>query len=302
MAIERLTEDELAAFVRDTETRVVRVRDHWWFEPKPFFFRPLLPLVEIRPAASHYPALAWFGGLQHCVPDDAPANSRKSYFVFDQPQKYDVAALSHGQANKIRKGLKLFQWRRITDLDHFIAQAYSVYVSFADRTRYQFRKERKHPRGFASWARALFAHPKVVINGAYHDNRLSAVSIYYLVDGVFVNGTYFSDTQSQALQVHDFVLHNLRTDAATTDAGCVFMGAVTHVEGIDRAKQIRGCQLITRRTHLQLNAAAAAGLKWFKPDIHAKLLGMSQADDSKGNAGATKALATAPKVNHTSLN
>src|SRR5476649_1064120 len=82
MAIEALTDHEMAAFIRDTETRVVRVHGHWWFEPKPFFFRPLLPLVEIHPSPRHYPARAWFGGIQHCVPESAPANSSKSYFIF----------------------------------------------------------------------------------------------------------------------------------------------------------------------------------------------------------------------------
>jgi hypothetical protein len=282
MAIEQMTEDELAAFVRDTDTRVVRTNGLWWVEPKPFFFRPLIPLAEFDPTGVRYPVRSSVGGVQHCVPDEAAANSTKSYYVFEEPQKYDLATLSHGHPNKIRKGLKYFQWRRIDDVDQFIIQAHSVYVSFINRTGYSFRKERVNPRKFEAWARAVFKHPKIVLNGAFCGDRLSAVSICYLAGGIYNHDTYFSDTQSLPLRVFDFVIHKVREDAATTGARLVYMGPQTGVVGIDRAKEGRGCNLIVRRTHLRLNPFASFALKWSQPNVYSKLWGRDSASISVG--------------------
>lgn len=268
-----MTIDELAAFVRDTGTRVARCGGTWWVESHPFFFRPLLPFSRLAPEEARYPLRSRFGGVQHVVPEGVAGNSTKRYFVFPDPQGYDLASLPHSRANKIRKGQRSFQWRRITDQATFVDEAHPVYAVFAQRTRYGFKSERKFRHEFAKWAGALFAHPKVAIRGAYRDDRLCAASVFCLVDDLLVNLVYFSDTESQRLQVHDFVLHQLRTEAAATDARIIYMGPYTGVEGVDRAKRIRGCTLISRPTYLRLNPVAAILLRLFRPQIHARLSG-----------------------------
>lgn len=95
MPVEVMSEEELAAFVRDTGTRVVRRSGVHWVEPYPFFFRPLLPLAEIRPERSIYPVRSLLGGVQHVIPDGAPADTCKHHFVFEHPQDYRLAALPH---------------------------------------------------------------------------------------------------------------------------------------------------------------------------------------------------------------
>lgn len=112
-----------------------------------------------------------------------------------------------------------------------------------------------------------------MVFGAFTGDQLRAVSVYYLVGRTFVNGTYFSDSESQPLQVHDFVLHPLRETAATTTADLIYMGPHTGVAGIDRAKIIRGCTLITKRTHLRLNPVAALVLRLMRPQMYTRLQG-----------------------------
>jgi len=283
-----MTEDELAAFVRDTGSRISRCDGVWWVENQPCFFRPLLPLAEISSAPGKYPGRAWLGGVQHVVPDTAPANSQKSYFVYERLADYDLALLGHSQANKIRKGLKNFHWRRIDSPEHFNQCAYPVYLCFLHRTGYRFKDQRRNPRRFGKWARALFAHPKVVVSGAYRGDQLSAVSIYYLVRDMVINATYFSDTASQPLRVFDFALHKLREEVATTGARFLYMGPKTGVEGIDHAKMNRGCSLITKRTRLHLNPLVGALLKRIGPDSYSRLWGDNLSDGKAGRSPGAK--------------
>ena len=272
MSLERMDASELAAFVRDTGTHVVNRRGVWWMESHPFFFRPLVPLREISAESRDYPVRSWLGGVQHPVPDSGPANSQKRYFIFENPQRYSLSTLPHHRVTSIRIGLKRLQWRRCTAEARFVTEAYPVYADFAARTGYGFKRERINPSAFARWAQALFVHPKIQVFGAYSEDRLRAVSIFYFVERLIVNSMYFSDTESQKYQVHDFVLHQLREDAARTDADAILMGPHTGIEGIDRAKVIRGCTLITKRTYLRLNPAAAFALKRLRPELYARLL------------------------------
>ncbi len=278
MNVERMESDELAAFFRESGTPVTLRNGVWWVEAHPFFFRPLLPLTAVEARREHYPLRAWFGGVQHAVEDPADANSVKRYLVYEEPPRYSMDSLGSHRMKIIRKGLKVFQWRRCSDEGAFIEQAYPVYADFAQRTGYGFKRERTDQREFALWAHTLFRHPKVAVFGAYRGDHLSAVSVHYLVEGTFVHSMYFAETVSQRDQVYDFVLHHLREDAAATDARLMLMGPCTGVEGVDRAKIIRGCTVVTKHTYLRLNPAMGMLLKYARPRVYNRLLGRAGSD------------------------
>ena len=90
------------------------------------------------------------------------------------------------------------------------------------------------------------------------------------------------------------MLPKLREDAATTAARFVYPGAHTGLEGIDQAKQNRGCKPISRRTHLSLNSLTSVALNWFKPHDLSELwgrsaeavpLGKGESGDPRGSPG-----------------
>jgi hypothetical protein len=269
-----MTEEELAAFVRDIGSRVVRCDNVWWVENQPCFFRTLVPMIELVPSQTKYPRRTWLGGAKHAVPKGSTANSVQSYFIDNCVAEYSLAKVGHSHANKIRKGLKNFHWRRIDNLDHFNLCAYPVYLVFLQRTGYRYKQERRSQPHFEKWARALFANPKVGVCGAYQGERLVAVSIHYLLEKMFIHATYFSDNESQHLRIFDFVVHNLREEAAASGANLLFLGPQTGVDGIDRAKLDRGFSLVTQEANLRINPLIDVVLKTFGSARYLRLKGV----------------------------
>lgn len=270
---ERMSIDEYAHFQRANGMKLVQSGGRWWTETGPFFFRPLFPFTEIHPHASPYPLRAQFGGVQHAVPCGAHSNTAMRLFVYDELKEYRLGTLSEKRRGAIKRGLKHFHAQRITDAAELGADAYEMYLSFYQRTHYGFKQERLSRPYFDAWAQMLFRFPKVVVIGAYQDRRLAAVSISYLVDQVIIDGTFFSDTQSQKLQVSDFMVHTLREAAAFSDAAYIYRGMPTGNNGLDEAKLSRGCKLLQKPAFYRANPLALSFVKTFMPDRYQKIIG-----------------------------
>ena len=283
MTWEPMTIDEFAAFQRSSGAAVVKIQGVWWTEARPFFFRPLFPFAAIRPQFNKYPIQSMVGGVLHLVPADVSANSAMHLFLYDELKDYSLDKLAAKQRWVIKKGSDNFCARRITGLDQFVDEACRIYESFYNRTRYFYKKERTNKDSFTAWAKTLFQHPKIVVMGAYHQDRLSAVDVSYRVDDVIIDDVFFSDTESQPLKVTDFLVHTLREAAKSSDARVIFRGFPTGKQTLDESKVTRGCKILKLPAFCRINPLALYVGKAFMNESYKKLIAITSFSDSYQN-------------------
>lgn len=279
MTWEPMTVDEYAAFQISSGARVVKIGDTWWTEARPFFFRPLFPFTELSPKFRQYPMRSVVGGILHMVPAGDRGNSHMHLFLYDGLKDYSIAKLGAKQRWIVKKASENFVAKRITDLTRFIEEASAIYESFYERTRYFYKKERTNKDAFAAWAQSLFRHPKVVIIGAYHGDRLSAVDVSYRVEDIIIDDVFFSDTKSQGLRVTDFLVHTLREAAASTDARLIFRGFPTGKQTLDESKVTRGCKVLKMPAYCKINPLALYLGRIFMNESYRKLTAITSFSD-----------------------
>lgn len=275
MAWEAMTLDEYAFFQRAAGAHVVKIKDTWWTEPRPFFFRPLFPFSQVAPKRSNYPLQSLVGGVLHLVPHGVTCNSQMHLFLYDDPGEYCLGKMGAKQRWVIKKASESFCARRITDLEQFTEEAPEIYRSFYDRTRYFYKKDRLDRNRFAAWAQPFFDHPKTVVMGAYHKGKLAAVDISYRVEDVIIDDIFFSDTQSQSLRVTDFLVHTLREAAQGTDARVIFRGFPTGKQTLDESKLMRGCRIARLPAFCRINPVALYLGQAFMNESYRKLMAIT---------------------------
>lgn len=251
-----MTIDEYAALESASGEAVTKVDGVWWKRVRPFFYRPLFPFQEIIPGSKKPPSAALFGGYQHLVPSADLANSHRDLFVWDR-HGYSLETVSGQRRNAIKRGMKFFSMKEVTNSEELSSSGYPVYRSFYERTKYSYKKERIHRDRFAEWARTLFRFPKVKILGAYHDGELCGVDISFLVEEVLIRATVFSKTEYLKKQLSDFMAHAVKEKAAACDRiAFVFEGGVSGERGLDKSKLDRGCKIVSKHAFYRLNPLA----------------------------------------------
>lgn len=276
-----MTLDEYAAFQRASGAKVVKIQDTWWTEARPFFFRPLFPFTAVTPRFDKYPIRALVGGVLHPVPTGVCGNSQMNLFLYDELKGYSIDKLGAKQRWIIKKGMDNFSARRITDLNLFVDEACRIYHSFYQRTGYFYKKERTRKDLFTSWAKPLFAYPQIVVMGAYHQEKLSAVDISYQVEDLIIDDVFFSDTESQPLRVTDFLVHTLRESAKSSDARFIFRGFPSGKQTLDESKLTRGCQILKMPAYCRINPVALSLGKAFMNESYRKLIAMTSFSDTR---------------------
>lgn len=271
MTWEPMTLDEYAEFQKATGEKVVKIQGIWWAQPRPFFFRPLFPFTEIVPEWQKYPKKSLIGGVLHLVPADAYSNSCLNLFLYESPEDYSLDKLGAKHRWTIKKAKERFSAKRITSLEQFLEEAPPIYHSFYDRTKYFYKPERLNKDIFAAWAKPYFENSKVVILGAYHGGKLGAIDISYQVEDVLIDDIFFSDTESQSLQVTDFIIHTLREAAKSINARYLFRGFPTGKATLDASKVLRGCKLLKMPAYFRINPMALFLSKVFMKQSYDKL-------------------------------
>ena len=170
--------------------------------------------------------------------------------------------------------MRNFELKEIRDPQDFIRVAYPVYLSFYSRTHYWYQSERRDQRGFAAWAETLFAFPKLLILGAWHQDALCAVHISYRVEDVLVLDHFFSHSDALHLRVRDATYHFLRERAtAEPDLQWLYLGRVSGEKGLDDSKLERGAVVLSKPAFCLLNPLCRLALRLCLPGCYAKLLG-----------------------------
>jgi len=285
MKWEPMSIDEFAEHQRASGMKVRKLGGVWWAEVRPFFFRPVFPFTALDPEAVRYPYSSWIGGVLHAVGPGVVPNSRMNLFVYDDLKNYSLSVLGDKHRNITRKGIKNFTARRITDSAEFIRDAYEVYLSFYERTRYRYKSERLIKSNFVSWAQALFSSSKVFVLGAYRNNRLAAVDISYHVENIIYDDVFFSDSESLSFKVTDFMLHTLREYAAASGAQYLYRGLPTGKPSLDASKLTRGVRVLELPACCRLNPFALFAVRLIMKESYNKLMGLTGTTQSSLNAG-----------------
>jgi hypothetical protein len=267
-----MTIDEFASYKQDDGMKLVKIDGVWWAEVRPFFFRPLCPFHEIAPWSKMYPPTSLLGGVLHLVPPHVETKSCINFHVYDDLKNYSLDIVSANRRKQIRRGIKNFTDRPITDLEEFVATAYDIYKIFYQRTNYWYKNNRTRREEFYAWAEKLYDYPKIEKTGIYLDNKLSAIVTSFQVEDIIFGDNLFSDNASLGLSVIDYIMHRFRESSASTDARYFFSGLPTGKETLDSSKLMRGCKLLRLPAYCKINPLALSLAKLIMKDSYHKLL------------------------------
>jgi len=272
---EIMSEEEFAAVERDSGNTVLRRGGVWWRRVRPLFFRPLLPFQPFRPEALKG-AFRPFTGYQHAVDPDQPFNSHFNLLVWDCLQDYSLASVSQHTRSKIRKALQnRIELKRIEDPGTFIREAHPVYRSFFSRTRYGFQSGRRDPSGFEAWARKLLSHPKLMVLGAFHGNRLVSVYISCRVGDSVVLKAAINSEEALGLHAPDLAIHNYREQASRIpQVRFLYDSFFQEHDGVNMFKIRRGARVSALPALLRIPAAFGMMLKTLRKKEYRQLLGL----------------------------
>jgi hypothetical protein len=271
--LQQMSMVDFAAFERLLGQRVVRANDCYWSQVRPCFFRPLLPTQEYRLDAISAPWSASLGGFQCAVPPKEKANSSLNLLLFDS-EGYSLDSLDYNRKRQVKLAQKQFDIRPMTDVSEFKKNAYPIYLSFYERTRYYWGAKRRDRTFFSHWADALFQMPKVLILGGYQKGELRGVSLSLLVEDTLLYATFFCDTHSMRLYLSDLMLHAVRNIAAEhPHVRHIFAGMCKAEEGLNDFYLLRGCNIVRKRAVLRVNPLAAFALRNLMPKQYATLQG-----------------------------
>ncbi len=269
-----MSEEDFVAFVGLLGPRIVRTGDVYWGEIRKFFYRPLWSQIQYHPRTIRRPLLSYLGGIQYAVPPDAAANSQLNWLLFDQTKEYSLTSLDKNRRRQVRLAAREFSIRPMTDVEEFKRQAYPVYLSFYERTRYKVGAWRRDPLHFGRWAEALFRIPHVLILGAYRSGELGGVSLSYQVRDTAFYATFFCNQNALDHYLSDLMLHSARESAAATpEVRQLIVGMFKGIRGLDDFYLLRGAKLVRQRARIEVNPLTRLLLKIFLPRQYAHLLG-----------------------------
>ena len=241
-------------------------------------FSGLSSLFEsTQPEAITPPLRSRFGACQFAVPQASSANSRLNLMIFQNADTYSLAAVEAKRRWEIRSAAKVFTIREITDVNEFKEKAYPSYLSFYQRTEYNYKKERLNQFWFSRWAESLFQFGKFVILGAYRNGQLEGICCSLCVEDTVFYTTAFCTGEALRLNVSSFLLHSVREAVASDrQAKQIFAGMYKYAaaRGVDDFYLLRGCSLVQKPAILRINPLAMALLRVFRPKELSKLLGI----------------------------
>ncbi len=200
--------------------------------------------------------------------------------MFEDAKTYSLESLDNQHKRQVKQAAKQFVIHPITDKEEFKENAYPVYLSFYERTQYQFGSQRRNHAFFCQWTDALFQIPKAVILGGYRNGRLGGVSVSMLVGDTLCYPTVFCDSESLRSHLSGFMLHSVREACAQGKCASRIFAGLTKIESgksVDDFYLQRGCKLVRKPALLHLNPLVGLLLKHCLPKQYAQLRGDMEA-------------------------
>ncbi len=280
-----MTVAEFADFERILDPQIISANGNHWRRVRPFFFRPILPYREYSANSLRPPWQCTIGGFQHALPTETGSNSILACLLFQDVPIYSLNSLDYNRKRQVKIAAKNFTIRPMTDVAEFKNKAYPVYLSFYQRTQYQYGADRCARPFFEKWADSLFAAPKALVLGAWKDDCLGGVSISQLVEDTLHYSTFFCDEESLRLNVSDLMLHFIRENiAGYPGVTSVFAGMYKGGNGLDSFYLLRGGKLVRKPAALHLSPMAKVCLQYLLSRQYALLQGKPENVAAQGAA------------------
>lgn len=255
----KMSVERYAAFEQATRVSAVRIGELWWQRPRPFFYRPLLPFKKYHLAETQK-AFDRAGIFQHAVEDGQLFNSYLNPVFFENPQDYDVKKLHDNARRSLKKALRNpIAVRRMLDEEEFSGQAYPVYLSFYQRTKYGFDTGRKEKANFVRWSHSVFQFPEAVILGAFLGSELVSFEISCLVENTLILKTIVTSDKALKLNTSDLLLHYYRSAAQEqTEIHGIYDSMLSENKGLNNYKIMRGATVMALPAFIHIRP----GLLW----------------------------------------
>ncbi len=281
-----MTVDEYAEYERTVNgLSMCHVGGVWWYRPRPCFFRPLFPFENLSESTPIPWQGAWIGGAQFPVSENAAANTRLNLLACDAVRSYSLKTMDCSLRSQIRKGLRTFEFRVVQDPEVLATQGHSVYLEFLERTQYGHNNSRQEKGAFRKWAESVYRCPKARVIGAFHEGRLAAVTVSFLVRDVLFYNVYFGNKHALANRASDGMLHTIRESAVDDPRIRVVFSALAGMpRGLDRFYILRGFRIMSRPALLRGNPLALTALRRFAPALHRKLVGEADANEIRAGS------------------
>lgn len=291
-----MTVDEYAFYERSVNGLSLRQIDGiWWYQPRPCFFRPLFPFEDLPENVAIPWQGALLGGAQYPVTDERLANTKLNLLACDQVRAYNLKSMDCSLRSQIRKGLRSFEFRQVSDPGVLVREGHTVYLEFLERTQYGHNNSRQDRAEFARWVEAVFRCPKVRVIGAFANGSLAAVTLSFLVRDVLFYNVYFGNKLALANRASDGMLHTIRESAGSDPRiRMVFSALAGMPRGLDRFYLLRGFRVIPRPAVFRGNPLALLALRHLAPSQYRKLVGGNEASLVRSEAGVERVETAAP--------
>lgn len=255
--------------------KLVKVGDTWWYRVRPFFYRPILPFQPCK-APSAKSDLGRFAAFQHGVTQGESCNSYLNLIMFEDVREYEIRKLDKTVRYDLRSALKNdVVVAPISDPDEYCDQAYQAFLSFYDRTKYEYVSKRRDHLRFVQWWRSLFDIPELVTWGAFHRGTLISFEIGLLVEDTFMLTTRVHSDHSLKQRVPDLMLHSWRVAARDAqNVARIFDSLLVGRPGVNFFKLHRGARVIAHPANLHVNPLVLSALKLAQPHLHNRLVGL----------------------------
>ncbi len=269
-----MSDEEYVKLVKDRGLRIVRHGGMFWREVAPFFWRPVFHFLSFDDRRVRGPWSFRLGAYQFPVLEGRRANSSICYYIFGNPREYGIHSLSRNKRQELAHAMNTLEVRIEADLPGFVERSYPVYISFAGRSDYGYRRDRVARDVFADWARRLFDSRKAIVLGAYRDNVMVGVLTMVFVRNVAVLLSHFTHTDHLKSKASDILYHAARSIASRKEGlRFVYAGMWSENKGVNEFKELRGATLIKAPAFVYMNPVASRVLEHFGKKYHRKILG-----------------------------
>jgi hypothetical protein len=271
-----MTVDRYAALQRATGGRVWSQGDIWWQQVRPFFYRPVLPFESYD--TKYVQKLSKFVVFQHATKEGQSNNSYLNPIVFNEVKKYEISKISENPRRIIHRASKVgMKIHKFIDAGEFCEQAFPVYLSFYERTKYSYGTHRRRKEGFLQWARSIFQFPEAVILGVQIGGDLLGFEISCLVDQTLIIDTVIHSDKGLKCGSSDWALHHIRL-SAREQGGIeqIYHSMFTKNSGINEFKVRRGARIMALPAYLHLHPLWLATVGTFSKEVRRQLQGLNQ--------------------------
>lgn len=197
-----------------------------------------------------------------------------NFLMLDDLSTYTLNSVERKRRHLLRRAAQHFQFRPITDPQELKNCGHRVYLSFYERTQYDYKSDRRDKTVFDRWVDSLFFNPKTIICGGYGPNGLSAIATGYWVNETLIHSTLMCDTESLRMNLVDFMFHEIRLMVAQEPRiRQIFVRTYQGGNSLDQYYLHRDCRLVKMPARLDMPTSIQFAIRQFMPHYYKLLCG-----------------------------